>query len=88
MNFFATKLGDPNENGPIKRTNDARRSLGKIDWNINSKNLLTLRYNYSTRRQENGTFDVDSLRRSANAIERDFAHTVSGSSTPLSPPPC
>ncbi|HLQ44494.1 MAG TPA: TonB-dependent receptor, partial [Planctomycetaceae bacterium] len=45
VNFFATKLGDPNENGPIKRTNDAQVALGKIDWNVNSKNFVTLHYN-------------------------------------------
>src|SRR5882724_6718693 len=79
VNFFATKLGDPGENGPIKRTNDANALIGKIDYNINSNNLLTIRYNYQRSRQENGTFDVDSWGRSANGIERDFAHSVSGS---------
>ena len=86
VNFFATKLGDPNENGPIKRTNDAQAALGKIDWNANSKNFVTLRYNYSNSRQENGTFDVDPYAASANAIERDFANTVNGSvNTTISP---
>lgn len=79
VQIFATKFGVTNENGPIKRTNDANAFLGKIDYGINSSNLLTVRYNYSRSRQENGTFDVDSYARSANAIERDFAHTVSGS---------
>src|SRR3954470_6489749 len=59
VNFFATKFNSPNENGPIKRTNDAQAALGKIDWNANSKNLVTFRYNYSNSRQVNGTFDVD-----------------------------
>jgi len=58
-NFFATKLGDPNEKGPIHRTNDAHAALGKVDWNANSKNFVTFRYNYSNSRQVNGTFDVD-----------------------------
>ncbi|MEO7822101.1 MAG: TonB-dependent receptor, partial [Gemmatimonadaceae bacterium] len=30
-------------------------------------------------RQENGTFDVDTWTRSANAIERDYSHAVNGS---------
>ena len=79
VNFFATKLGDPGESAPIKRTNDAQAALGKIDWNASSKNVVSLRYNYSNSRQENGTFDVDPYGASANAIERDFANTVNGS---------
>jgi outer membrane receptor for ferrienterochelin and colicin len=86
VNFFATKLGNPNENGPIKRTNDAQAALAKIDWNASSKNFVTLRYNYSNSRQVNGTFDVDPYAVSANAIERDFANTVNGSvNTTISP---
>src|SRR6266404_3767154 len=86
VNFFATKLGNPNESGPIKRTNDAQAALGKIDWNVNSKNFVTFRYNYSNSRQVNGTFDVDPYAVSANAIERDFTNTVNGSvNTTISP---
>ena len=77
VNFFATKLGDPNENGPITRTNNAIASLGKIDWNINEKNLFTARYNYSHAEQKNGTFDVESWGRTANADEIDFSNSVS-----------
>ena len=79
VNFFATRFSDPNENGPIARTNDAQVALGKVDWNPNSSNLVTGRYNYSNSRQKNGTFDVDQYAASANAIERDFANTFSGS---------
>ena len=86
VNFFATKLGDPGENGPVKRTNDAQAALGKIDWNASSKNIVSLRYNYSNSRQENGTFDVDPYGVSSNAIEKDFANTVNGSlNTTLTP---
>lgn len=77
VNFFATKLGDPNENGPITRENNAIATLGKIDWYINAKNLFTVRYNFARARQPNGTFDVEQWGRSANAIERDFANTIS-----------
>ena len=76
VNFFAAKFSDPNENGPIKRTNSANAILGKIDWAFSDKHLATFRYNYSRSRQENGTFDVDPWARSANAIERDFANTL------------
>ena len=72
-------LGSPNENGPIERTNDARVFLLKTDWNLSARNLGTLRYNYTWSEQKNGTFDVDSWGRSANANEKDHSHAVSGS---------
>ncbi len=78
VNFFAG-LGSPDENGSIARTNDARVVLGKIDSQLTAKNLLTVRYNYTWSEQQNGTFDVDSWGRSANAVERDFSNAVSGS---------
>ena len=59
VDYFAS-LGSPNENGSIERTNDARVFLGKIDWQLSPKHLLTLRYNYTWSEQQNGTFDVDS----------------------------
>ena len=71
-------LGSPDENGSIERTNDARVILLKSDWNASARNLFTLRYNYTWSEQKNGTFDVDSWGRSANAIERDSSHAGSG----------
>ena len=72
-------LGSPNENGPIRRTNDARVLLLKTDWSASAKNLATLRYNYTWSNQDNGTFDVDSWGRSANAIEKDSSGAFTGS---------
>jgi hypothetical protein len=72
-------LGSPDENGSIDRTNDARVFLGKVDWNVSQKHLATLRYNYTWSDQKNGTFDVNSWGRSANADERDSSHSVTGS---------
>jgi outer membrane receptor for ferrienterochelin and colicin len=72
-------LGSPNENGPITRTNDARVFLLKGDWNASQKNLVTLRYNYTWSNQDNGTFDVDSWGRSANANEKDYSNAGTGS---------
>jgi Carboxypeptidase regulatory-like domain/TonB-dependent Receptor Plug Domain len=72
-------LGSPNENGPIERTNDAKVLLTKFDYSATAKHLLTLRYNYTWSEQKNGTFDVDSWGRSANAVEKDSSHAVSGS---------
>ena len=78
VDYFAS-IGSPNENGPIDRTNDARVFLGKVDWQLSQKHLATLRYNYTWAEQQNGTFDVDSWGRSANAIEADHSHAVTGS---------
>jgi hypothetical protein len=67
-------FGSPNENGPIERSNDARVFLAKIDWQASSQHLFTGRYNYTWADQNNGTFDVDSWGRSANADERDHSN--------------
>jgi hypothetical protein len=72
-------LGSPNENGPIERTNDARVFLAKADFNASASHLVTLRYNHTWSEQKNGTFDVDSWGRSANAIEKDDSNSVTGS---------
>jgi hypothetical protein len=71
-------LGSPNENGPIDRTNDARVLLLKADYSVSAKHLANLRYNYTWSEQDNGTFDVDSWGRSANAIEKDSSHALIG----------
>ena len=78
VDYFAS-LGSANENGSIDRTNDARVLLTKVDWQLNPNNLLSLRYNYTWSEQQNGTFDVDSWGRSANAVEKDYSHAGSGS---------
>jgi hypothetical protein len=78
VDAFAS-LGSPNENGPIRRTNDARVFLAKVDWDASAKNMATLRYNYTWSEQENGTFDVNSWGRSANSIEKDSSHAGTGS---------
>jgi hypothetical protein len=78
VDYFAT-LGSAQENGPIERTNDARVLLTKVDWQASARHLVSLRYNYTWSEQDNGTFDVDSWGRSANATERDYSHAGSGS---------
>jgi hypothetical protein len=77
VNFFATQLNDPNENGPITRDNNNIASLGKIDWYQSEKNLFTARYSFAHSYQPNGTFDVEQWGRSANAVERDFSNSIS-----------
>ncbi len=73
-----TRLGSPDENGPIERSNDARVFLAKLDWQMGTNHLATLRYNFTWSEQKNGTFDVDSWGRSANATEKDKSNAVSG----------
>ena len=65
--------------GPIQRTNDAQVGLVKLDWRINETHNASLKYNYTNSRQANGTFDVDTWARSANAVEKDFSNAVNGS---------
>ena len=65
--------------GPIDRTNDARAFLAKIDARLSDAHYATFKYNYTWSEQENGTFDVDSWARSANAVERDWFHAFNGS---------
>ena len=76
---FFNRLGSPMENGPIERTNDAEVLLAKADWQASQGNLMTLRYTYTNSEQVNGTFDVDSWGRSANAVEKDDSYSLTGS---------
>jgi carboxypeptidase family protein/TonB-dependent receptor-like protein len=77
VDYFAS-IGAPGENLPIDRTNDARVFLAKADWQASDKHLATLRYTYTWAEQVNGTFDVDSWGRSANAIEKDDSYAGTG----------
>ena len=72
--------------GPIDRTNDARAFLTKVDLRLTKDHSATFKYNYTWSEQENGTFDVDSWARSANAIEKDWSHAFNGSLVSLLSP--
>ncbi len=78
VDYFAS-IGSPMENGSIERTDDAFVGLAKFDWHATQKHLATLRYAYTWSEQENGTFDVDSWGRSANALEKDRSYSIGGS---------
>jgi len=78
VDYFAS-IGSPDENGPITRTNDALVGLAKLDWLASDNQLATLRLSYTDSEQVNGTFDVDSWGRSANAIEQDDSRSLTGS---------
>ena len=67
------------EFGSIRRTDDARALLTKLDVNIDDRHQASLKYNYTWSEQVNGTFDVDSWGVSANGIEADNSHAVNGS---------
>ena len=60
-------LGSPNENGPIDRTQDARVFLGKVDWQANADNRLSVRYAYTWSEHENGTFECQNILFAAGA---------------------
>ncbi len=75
---FLADQGMLNENGPITRTDDADAYLAKLDWQVSDTNLLTLRAAYTYSQQVNGTFDVDTWGRSANGIETDYSHALTG----------
>jgi Carboxypeptidase regulatory-like domain/TonB-dependent Receptor Plug Domain len=77
VDYFAS-VGSPEENGSITRGNDAQVALGKLDWLITQNHLATVRATYTKSHQPNGTFDVDSWGRSANAIENDDSRALSG----------
>ncbi len=68
-----------NDYGPIERTNDANALLVKLDAPLGTRHNASLKYNFTNSKQENGTFDVDSWGRSANAVEKDYSHALNGS---------
>ena len=69
--------------GRSRGSNDANALLAKLDFRLSQKHSATLKYNYTRSSQQNGTFDVDSWGRSANALEKDHSHAVNGSLTSL-----
>ena len=81
--FLSTQFGGAlkNDFGPISRTNDAQVFLAKLDWRINDRNLLSVKYNFTNAQQSNGTFDVDTWGASANGVEKSFSNALSGQLT-------
>ncbi len=67
------------EFGPIRRTNDARSLLAKLDLNLDGRHQASFKHNYTWSGQANGTFDVDAWGASANGIERDRSNAFNGS---------
>ena len=67
------------EFGSIRRTDDARSLLAKLDLNLDGRHQASFKYNYTWAEQVNGTFDVDAWGASANGIEGDESHAFNGS---------
>lgn len=67
-----------NDFGAISRTNNASVFLAKLDWRVNDRNNASLKYNFTYGNQRNGTFDVDTWGRSANAIEKSWSNAING----------
>ena len=67
------------EFGPIRRTDDARSLITKLDLNLDGRHQASFKYNYNWSEQVNGTFDVDAWGASANGIEGNHAHAFNGS---------
>ena len=78
--FFQTQFGGAlaNDFDPISRTNDSKALMAKLDIRLNDDNNLSLKYNYTWSRQENGTFDFDAWGASVNAVERDWSNAING----------
>src|SRR5437016_13884516 len=80
VTFLATRYPElANDFAPISRTTDARAALAKFDFRLSDRHNLSLKYNYTWSEQKNGTFDVDTWGASANGLEKDRSHAVSGS---------
>jgi len=72
---------------PYTQTNDATALLGRFDYNLNSKNQFSIRYNYSKNRALNAVSAGASLQAtvtnavSNNGTEGNGQHTVAGQLT-------
>jgi outer membrane receptor for ferrienterochelin and colicin len=72
LNFMSASVG--NDDGrPIDHPVETVALLGKTDFVANSKNNVSVSYNFNHSRKENETFDVATYGTSANGIEGDPA---------------
>lgn len=68
LNFFRTRVNQE-EGLPVKHQISNTAILGKVDWDVTSKNKLALSYNFDYSKNTNQTFDVPTYGNSANGIE-------------------
>jgi hypothetical protein len=68
LNFYQTTFSE-NEGQPVDHVVHNAAFFGRIDWNINPKNLFYTSYNFDYSRNPNQTFDVATYGTTANGIE-------------------
>ncbi len=68
VNFIQARTGQ-NDGLPVKHPIRNYAFLGKIDWDLNSANKLSMSYNFDYSKNTNQTFDVPTYGNSANGIE-------------------
>ncbi len=76
---FATETGGqttPTDFGEIPTTNDALVFLVKLDWQLGTDNLLTIRDNYSTQEGKNLTSGYDNTGLSNNGLEENSFNSL------------
>jgi hypothetical protein len=68
INFYKTNFNET-EGAPIDHVQHNGAFFGRVDWNINAKNLFYTSYNFDYSRNPNQTFDVPTYGTTANGIE-------------------
>jgi hypothetical protein len=68
INFYKTNFND-DEGTPVDHVVHNGAFFGRLDWNINSKNLAFVSYNFDYSNNPNQTFDVATYGRTANGTE-------------------
>lgn len=78
LNFYQTNFHE-NEGAPVDHVVHNAAIFGRGDWNLNSKNLFYVSYNFDRSRNPNQTFDVPTYGTTANGIEGpSHVHTLNG----------
>ncbi len=68
VNFFKTRFGQ-DENQQVIHSINNSAALGRVDWNLTTRNTLGVSYNFDYSKNRNQTFDVPTYGNSANGIE-------------------
>ncbi|MFN0111263.1 MAG: carboxypeptidase regulatory-like domain-containing protein [Blastocatellia bacterium] len=68
LNFFKTTR-QQDEGLPLKKPINTSAFLGKLNFNLNQANELSMSYNFNRSKKENETFDVPTYGNSANGTE-------------------
>lgn len=68
LNFFRTSRNQ-DEGQPVKKPINTSAFLGKLNFNLNPANELSMSYNFNRSKKENETFDVPTYGNSANGTE-------------------